>query len=621
MNRTHRHYLIVCGTSKYQSSEEIGQLPSVEEDLPTVIDLLTGSFGYEHVLNDLQYLNPNGDFLKKRFADWLLEEERCDTDIVIFYYSGHGEYILGDRHYLLLENTNPRTNPQTALPTEDLVRPLNNQGVRMAQILYIIDTCFSQGGAGDVMKFASKAIQQYQPIKGRNIAIHTIAACRAKQEARQGIFSQVLKELLESWRENEFQEGYINPNSLVSKINEKIPPALKQNVVHSVVGSETLAMFFPFVPKTLQTWEQKRLEIVNKLFDILTKKNELNDSLFFINSFLLSSKFLEEFVLDKPDLREKLTELSYKPVIDGICPLIACSEWCRKRLLEKKELKLAEAIETWRNSVIQYRKGVDLDKIYRNEKQSWKRFEELITGEDLRVQIEIEPEVDLEKNTGQPTGAFHLNMNLWTRNQCLPLGRFAENEKLKPKDNNLKLCLENDDFLTKLIRKTRYSLPDLVKLELEFFLPFILFQESLEEISFIRGKNRKALGYEYPSFINSFERYFDEDFREVRDAIKIVKRALWDNDSDLDDEYYYIGATPSKSQLEKIEDSLLIAIWSQTGDESLVKEGELKVAEWKEWPIKIQNLRKKNRKVTLFWDDSYPKPSKRLRPLNTKVVE
>ena len=201
------------------------------------------------------------------------------------------------------------------------------------------------------------------------------------------------------------------------------------------------------------------------------------------------------------------------------------------------------------------------------------------------------------------------------------MGRFAENEKLKPKDNNLKLCLENDDFLTKLIRKTRYSLPDLVKLELEFFLPFILFQESLEEISFIRGKNRKALGYEYPSFINSFERYFDEDFREVRDAIKIVKRALWDNDSDLDDEYYYIGATPSKSQLEKIEDSLLIAIWSQTGDESLVKEGELKVAEWKEWPIKIQNLRKKNRKVTLFWDDSYPKPSKRLRPLNTKVVE
>ncbi|NEQ18150.1 MAG: hypothetical protein F6K44_32535, partial [Moorea sp. SIO3E2] len=75
-----------------------------------------------------------------------------ESDRVIFYYSGHGEYCQGDRHYLLMEDTVLNQLPQTSLPTEELVRPLNNEGVKIKQILYIIDTCYS--GVGIVKDYA-----------------------------------------------------------------------------------------------------------------------------------------------------------------------------------------------------------------------------------------------------------------------------------------------------------------------------------------------------------------------------------------------------------------------------------------------------------------------------------
>ncbi len=580
-------------------------------------------------------LNPKATNLINKFADWLQDEERRETDLVIFYYSGHGEYLQGERHYLLQEDTDPKRPGQNDLATEELVRPLQYEGVKISQILYIIDTCYAQSGAGNVTEFASKVIQQYLPIKGANIAVHTIAACRAKQTAEENVFSNALEEILKDWRANELKGGYIYPSELVDKINKRINSS-SQRVVHNNAGSETSAKFFPFVPKTLQTWEEKRHKFIDQLSRTLNKK--LNDSLFFINSFILSSEFIEEFVLDELSFREKLKELAIKPVSDEICPLIACSEWCRLRFGDRGDRErfnptLAKEIENWQDEVIHYREGVNLNKIKEFVKQSFNEFKALIKKEDLRIQIEIEPEVDKEKNTGLATGSFLLNMNLWIESQDLPLGRFAENVVLKPqgseedalveKSDSLRMCLEKEDFLSKLIHKARYSLPELVKLKIEIFLPFDFFQESLESICFQFGRRRKPLGKEYPIFINSFERYFDEDFREIRDAIQIKKKALWSNDNNLESELYYIGTEPSESDLEMIEEALPIAVWSRCRENPLTEGNNIKISEWKNWPHKIHHLRKQRQdlEVTLFWDDLYPKPSERSRPLNTKLVE
>ena len=81
----------------------------------------------------------------------------------------------------------------------------------------------------------------------------------------------------------------------------------------------------------------------------------------------------------------------------------------------------------------------------------------------------------------------------------------------------------------------------------------------------------------------------------------------------------YLGTSPSESVLKIVEAALPIAVWSRNDNQPLVKVKDLKISEWKDWPQKIHNLRKqrKDLKITLFWDDLYPKPKPSL--LNTDV--
>ncbi len=659
-----RYYLIACGTSNYKNLDDNEQLASVETDLKRVVNLFTHNFGYEQVLSELQ-LNPKAQDLKEQFADWLLDEQRCETDIVIFYYSGHGEYLQGDRHYLLLEDTDPKKIGQTSLPTEDLVRPLKNEGVKIAQILYIIDTCFSQSGAGDITEFASSVIQQYQPIKGANIAVHAIAACRAKQTAEENVFSNALEEILKDWRADELKGGYIYPSELVDKINKRINSST-QRVVHNNAGSETSAKFFPFIPPTLQTWEEKSPQFVYELFCILNTK--IDNSLYFVNSFLLQRNLCERFLLNDKSLLEKLKEFSNQPVSKEICPLIACSEWCRLRFDNSNDIRkynpvLAQDIKNWQDEVIEYREGVDLHKIKKSIEGSFNEFKERLRNETPRLQVELEPELD-KNNTGNFSGSFIVNMNLWIESKNWILGRFPEQLRLEPKgiEQNgsnkseiLLISLKQDDCLSHLIRIVRHSLSESlgtsISLELEFFLPFEFFQIPLENVYFKYTKNiKRALGKEYPIYINSWERYFDPDSIDSAEKIKAKKRHLWGeikkepknfSDDDLEkleiepdpetlleifDSYdLYLGTSPSESILIMVDAALPIAVWSRNVNKPLVEgdKGDIKISEWKDWPRKIHDLRKQRKdvEITLFWDDLYSKPSERLQPLDTKLVE
>ncbi|MBR8832696.1 MAG: caspase family protein [Stigonema ocellatum SAG 48.90 = DSM 106950] len=625
-----RYYLIACGTSNYKNTGEYGLLPSVDTDLTRIVDLFTEKFGYKRVLINVG-LNPQKETLITKFADWLQDEERCETDIVIFYYSGHGEYIQGDRHYLVMEDTDPQKLAQTSLPTEDLVRPLINEGVKISQILYIIDTCYSQSGAGNITEFASQVIQQFRPIKGPNISVHTIAACRAKDTAEEGVFSNALKEILENWSLTELNGGWIDLTKLVEKINKRIS---NKRVVSNHVGTEDTTKFLPILPRTWQTWEQKRLNLIEQLLSILNERP--HDSLYFVNSFLLSGSFVkefignlfEEFVLNDQTLRENLTDFAIKPVVKEICVLIACSEWCRHRFRDAEaQMSLANKIETWQEEVLKYRKGVDLNKIKKVVRDSYDEFKKLIGKKDLRIQIQISTEKDEENGTGLDTGAFLLNMNLWVEKKNLPLALYAVNKRLVLENNQytesesdrLYICLK--DVLPELIHKARYSLPTRVKLKIVFFLPFDYFNTSLDKITFNHGRNSKELGKEYPLFINSFERHFDKGFYTVRDEIDEKKDTLWKDNRNLTSEYYYIGTVPSSSDLENIEACFPIAVWSRNKEKPLVEGEDLTISEWKNWPHKIHDLRKQDtdRELTLFWDDLYPKPFKKL--LDTKLVE
>ncbi|MEL4896827.1 caspase family protein [Crocosphaera sp. Alani8] len=170
MGRKNRYYLIACGTSDYDNYEP---LDYVREDIERITKLFTEKFGYERVLLSLD-INPDKqkftDYKADSFADWLEKEERQENDIVVFYYSGHGlspKQQKDNKHYLALKQTVPNREYQTAFATEELVYPLMNKKVKIAQILFIIDTCHSQGGASDLVSLASNILGSFEKVEGQ----------------------------------------------------------------------------------------------------------------------------------------------------------------------------------------------------------------------------------------------------------------------------------------------------------------------------------------------------------------------------------------------------------------------------------------------------------------------
>ena len=670
--RKPQYYLIACGTKDYHPESGFNALESVEDDLERVVKALA-KFGYQHVLRDVLYLNPSEPALKREFAKWLLKTDLAEQDQIIFYYSGHGDSIDGDGHYLLLQETEKSLLRETAFRTDDLVGPLLKPKIKATQFLYIIDTCYAGQGIADINRFASEIIDKHRPrFGGDRKSVHLIAASRLRQSARSGVFSAAFQSALEQLLEltlgqlvekrDEFGKiHYIQPSILVDKINHEIDQSQisRQEVGHAKCFSGKGACFFPVFPKTICNWESKIGETVGELLSII--ENQRRDTLFFVNSFLLASDWREEFVLEESNLEDKFNALGSRPVVDGICPLVACSEWLKQRFSDRSYRKsykkaIVERLILWQESIIQYRTGIEIDEIRQKIAATFNEFNQLIKQNSPRLQIELEPEIDPVNNTGLKTGLFLLYINLWLDGRKLPLARLAE-EKIDPRDfekgdsspvDCLMDCLEKDKLLPNHISKAHQILSlemsKSVSLDLEFFVPFEYFELPLEKMRFsYTPRKEKILGREYTLFINSYDRYFDVACFQSKEDVCLKKENLWENDAyepvinccdanmnmdgndieldDLEGSDIFIGSQPSYSILCDIEAALPIAVWSR--DQIIDLSQELDPTKWKDWPECIKTLRKKSKdaNITLFWDDLYPKPSERSRPLNTSVVE
>ena len=625
MATKNRHYLIACGTSNYDNYE---QLDYVKEDIERITKLFTKKFGYERVLPSLD-INPDEQKLTgyqtDSFADWLEKEERQENDIVVFYYSGHGLNPKEDKHYLALKGTVPNREHQTAFATEELVYALRNKKVKIAQILFIIDTCHSQGGASDLVNLASQLLGKSEKVEGKNIDVHVIAACRTKQLATDGSFSKAFVKALEELSKD-LQQGYIEPSKIVPKINELLDND-EQKAKSNAAFCEQEIKFFPYIPTTIQSWEQERKNSVKNLVLILNKDAE--SSLNAINYFLLSCNLTIDLILQEKDIEVKLSELSQKKVDNGVCPLIACSEWCRKKL-ENSPLNLAGEIRSWQQNTIKFREDVCVDKISEYVKDSFSKFEQIIKTKKWRILVEIEPQLD-PNGTGLSTGKYYLNLQLWVAIKNYPPGRFAEKVLLvlEAEDNqNIEDLLidtfAKQELLVELIAKAEKSLSFPLQLDIEFLIPLELYSLPLDQLTFQYARRRKYIGVEYPLFINSYERYYHPNFWKVKNNLYQKKEELWNEAKDfLEDKFYFSGSqVPSEGDLLDIEENHVIAIWTRNEDHSIELEKDLKRSDWKEWPKKIQQLRKniKDLEMTLFWDDMFPKPRPK-KLLNTSIVE
>jgi len=193
-NGQERRFLIAAGTARYAQLPENAQLPSVQDDIRRLVDLFTRRLGYQLILPELGE-NPPSAALRVSLTFWLRDPDRRASDVIVFYYSGHGA-VEGSKHYLLTSDSKERYFVSTALPTELLAEMLVETPIQ--QFLVLLDTCYSGKGAGDFSKTAAEIVGPLGSGKGLPSGMYVIAAARPKEEANQGVFSEVFVRAVEN---------------------------------------------------------------------------------------------------------------------------------------------------------------------------------------------------------------------------------------------------------------------------------------------------------------------------------------------------------------------------------------------------------------------------------------
>ena len=625
-----KYYLIACGTKDYDNESTLARVP---DDLDCIVKLFKFRFGYEHALPDL-WLNPSKDDISKKFLSWLTASERRASDRVVFYYAGHGVDRRNFGHYLWLQNTE---SCGTALETKNLLLPLIEPGVQLDRILYIIDTCHSEGGAIDIATQAVETISRHAPRGGgKVIRVDAIAACRTKQKALDGLFAETLEQVIEEWDPNDMG-GHLDPGRIMKHLNDKLPDT--QRAKYHSSGFEGEAGFFYLLPKKIFVSEEESNRVLSGFLDILSESPDTSVVAF--NTFALARMSRKQFVSEFSHISSRLQELIETPIRAGICPLILFSEWCEicfDRSSFQDRGAVSTRIREWQKSIAPLRSGAKADLIKRKANERYSSLERELSEKGVRIQMDVKPET--KDGMGRPTGNHLLNASIWFdggeeyRLDDLPLGKFAENlcvearsscdSSLDSEAEHLKRCLAT--VLPDLIRQMKYSLPRSVRPAIEIFLPFDFYETPLEELPSI-GTRSSLLGMVYPIAINSYERYFDEECWDIRYDIREKKSLFWkdkfqkeelilDNANFVDSEKelkVYVGTKPTEDIKKVIERESMLAAWSRDGNIPLEVVELLKNAEWKQWQEKIRNLRKRqsNLSVTLFQDDLFPKPPER----------
>jgi uncharacterized caspase-like protein len=192
-DRQERRFLIAAGTARYDYLPKKAQLPAVEDDLRLIVEIFTRKLGYKRVLHDLGN-NPTTEQLRTRLEGWLTHSGRRASDVVVFYYSGHGMTVGQRKHYLLTSNSRERNPVSTAFPTESLVEMLD--GTDIQQLLILLDTCNSGQRAIDFSQIAGRISGSLSVKKEHPSGIYCLSAGRPKDEADEGVFARALVQVL-----------------------------------------------------------------------------------------------------------------------------------------------------------------------------------------------------------------------------------------------------------------------------------------------------------------------------------------------------------------------------------------------------------------------------------------
>ncbi|MFI6234748.1 AAA family ATPase [Micromonospora sp. NPDC050784] len=238
MATSSRRFFIGCGTSAYSPESGFEDRPELVDEIRRMSDLFTRYLPYEPVPG----FGPNlsRDELTGQLSRFLTAADRHPDDIVVFYYTGHGETDGGDLILPFPGTTSDlsRTGVWASELTNWLIR-----GTVVQRFLVILDTCFAAAATRDLSK---GALDRLDLLGGRavNPSIAVLAAARPHESAGSGAFSRALDAAVRHRASGGHEPRYLALNAVYNVVRHELPPWQRARILQADDG-DTVTEFLP----------------------------------------------------------------------------------------------------------------------------------------------------------------------------------------------------------------------------------------------------------------------------------------------------------------------------------------------------------------------------------------
>ncbi|MFE6621307.1 caspase family protein [Streptomyces sp. NPDC057740] len=186
-----RRFLIATAVSHYPHAPQWDR-PGLVEARRRMVELFTGTLGYEHV-SDLG-ANPTQQQLLRELREFARSPERRPDDVVAVYITAHGELLRTEDEYVLLTSDTHPEDLHDALQPGLLVRKIL-AGTKVRRLLLMLDTCYSGEGGNELLAAMAKLKSGWRE---QDAGLAVITSTQPYELARTGAFPELLSEAVTS---------------------------------------------------------------------------------------------------------------------------------------------------------------------------------------------------------------------------------------------------------------------------------------------------------------------------------------------------------------------------------------------------------------------------------------
>jgi hypothetical protein len=216
-----RHAVLI-GNSRYPDEPRLAALRCPENDVSGIQDRLTSSrSGLFDPVNVAAIVNAPNHQVLQTVERTIRKVNR--NDLLLIYYSGHGQCDEAGRLHLAALNTRLDTLGSTSVPIDQIKSYLDL--AKTNRIILILDCCYSGAAGGAFMKGGvDEELQQVS--RGQGIYIVTASsAIQVAQEKDGDRYSLLTKHLLDGLSEKEADvdgDGFISMDELYSYVEKNV---------------------------------------------------------------------------------------------------------------------------------------------------------------------------------------------------------------------------------------------------------------------------------------------------------------------------------------------------------------------------------------------------------------